>query len=616
VARRVASVVAVLFLAAAGRAYAHAVPVHVEPPPGATLATAPTAVFVTFDSPVRVGPRNAVVRFDGADVLGGKPRVTNGNRLVLPLRTALDSGSYTTRWSIVSDDGHEEEGLVVFGIGTSPKGAVLTTRSYVTWQRVIMRALLLLGVLGAAGAAFFSVAVLGGALPKRQAHLLFAFFLLAFAGADALIHATSAGGTRFERFMIVAAVATGIGAAAAALAPLEARLRFVVFGAAAVAFVCPTLAGHALDDDQPAVIAPAADLLHLGGAAVWLGGVASLALARTGTVRRFAQFALPAVLVVALGGAARALTELSSVSQVWTTSYGRTLLVKTAVFTVLLVLVWLARRRLLVVQLALLTVLAVSVGVLTDLRPGRARSAVSSAQPTGPVQPAPPPAGAYVDAGQAGPLAVGFAWLDGKVTVTLVGQDGGVVTNVPVEVASTGRLVRVTVAGRTMHFRVPGTLRAADAALRRARTSYNAAPAVTIVERLSSRPGIAQTAVFHERAPDRLAYRIVSSTRRGLAGTEAVVIGARRWDRTARGPWRASSYGQIRVPGAYWGPDPVNAHYAAPDVITFFDPRTHAWFRLRLDRTGRPAELKMTAGAHFMHHDYSFRSPAISPPSR
>jgi methionine-rich copper-binding protein CopC/putative copper export protein len=611
-----ALVAAVLLLATADNASAHAVPLHIEPPPGATLATVPSAVYVTFDSPVRVGPRNAAVRNDGVDVLAGKPRVMSGDRLVIPLRPALDSGSYSVRWSVVSDDGHEEEGVIVFGIGTGAKPAVLTTRGYVTWQRVIMRTLLLLGVLGAAGAAFFSVAVLGGALPKRQAHLLFAFFLLAFAGADALIHATSTGGTRFERFMIVATVASGIGAAAAALAPLEGRLRFVVWGAAAVLFVCPTLAGHALDADQPAVIAPAADLLHLGGAAVWLGGVASLVLARTGTVQRFAQFALPAVAVVALGGAARALTELSSVSQVWTTGYGRALVIKTAIFAALLTLAWLGRRGLLVVQLALLAGLAVTVGALTDLRPGRARSAVSSVQPSVPQPPAAPPSRAYVDAGQAGPLAVGFAWLDGKVWVTLVGQDGGVVTNVPVQVASTGRLVHIAVAGTNLQFAVPATLDPAAAALRRARNVYDAARALTIVERLSSRPGISQTSVFHERAPDRLAYRIVASTEPGLAGRQAVVIGARRWDRSGRGPWRRSSYGQIRVPLAYWGPHPQNAYYSAPNVVTFFDPRTHAWFRLQLDSAGRPAELTMTAGAHFMHHDYSFRSPEISPPSR
>ena len=116
-----ALVAAVLVLATASPAHAHAVPLHIEPPPGATLATAPSAVYVTFDSPVRVGPRNAAVRNDGVDVLAGKPRVTSGDRLVIPLRHALDSGSYSVRWSVVSDDGHEEEGVIAFGIGLLAK---------------------------------------------------------------------------------------------------------------------------------------------------------------------------------------------------------------------------------------------------------------------------------------------------------------------------------------------------------------------------------------------------------------------------------------------------------------------------------------------------------------
>ena len=613
---RAALLATVLLLASAAPAFAHAVPLSTTPTSGATLRSAPGDVVVTFDSPVRPGPRNAAVRNDGVDVLGGRAKSAPGNRLVLPLQPGLGDGDYSVRWSAVSEDGHEEEGVIAFGVGTTGTPvAVLTTRGETTWQRVIMRTLLLLGVLGAAGAAFYSAAVLGGSLPRRQAHLLFACFLLAFAGADALVHATSAGGTRFEHFMLVAAVAAGIGAAAAALAPLRAWLRYVAWAAAGVLFVCPTLAGHALDPGQPAVLAPAADLLHLGGAAVWLGGVASLALARTGSIQRFARFALPAVAVVALGGAARALTELSAASQAWSTSYGRVLVAKTGLFALVLGLVWLGRRRFLAVQLLLLASLGVAVGVLTDLRPGRAgpRTAGASALP---LPPPPPPAGAYVDAGQAGPFAVGFAWLRGRSTVTVVGPNGGVATGVPVHVAAHGRSVRVSVAGTTLRFAVPGVLRSATAALRRATTAYDAARELTIVERLSSRPGIEQLTVYHERAPDRLAYRIVTSTQPGLAGRQAIVIGSRRWDRDGRGAWRASPQGEIRVPNAYWGADTLDAHFSAPGVLTFYDAGVHAWYRLRVDGAGRPATLTMVAGAHFMHHTYSFRSPAISAPSR
>ncbi len=626
--------VAALALATAPAAFAHAILLHAEPPNGSILLTAPHSVSVTFDSTVRVGPRNAAIRNDGTNVLAGAARIAPGNRLVIPLRGGLADGDYTVRWSIVSDDGHEQEGVIVFGLGRTAAHptAALTIHGFVTWQRVLMRTLFLLGVLGAAGAVFFSLAVLGGDLPRRQAQLVFVCFLLAFAGADALIHVTSAGGTRFERFMIVAAVAAGIGAAASALAPLEARLRYLVWAAAAALFLCPTLAGHALDHDQPAVIAPAADLLHLGGAAVWLGGIASLALARTGTIRRFSTYALPAVGVVALGGAARALTELSSLSQIWTTSYGRTLLVKTAVFAVLLALVWLARRRLLLVQLALFVGLAVAVGTLTDLRPGSARvSAAQTTQSNVPPPATPPPAGAYVDAAQAGKLAVGFAWRSDVATVTVVGPDGGAV-GVPVQIegraaatcgrgcftAPAGRSVAVSVAGHLLVFTVPEHLRSAAAELRRATHVFDSLPSVTIVERLSSAPGNVQRTVYRAQTPDRLAYTIVSSTQAGVAGTKGIVIGARRWDRSPGGPWRPSSQTPLRLPNTFWTAQARNAYIAGPGEVTFYDPQYRAWYRLRIDpRTERPVSLKMVGPAHFMRHRYSVgRSPAISPPSR
>ena len=66
------------------------------------------------------------------------------------------------RWSVVSDDGHEEEGVIVFavGAGSAPPVAALTVRGTVAWQRIVMRTLFLLGVLGAAGSACFARLVL------------------------------------------------------------------------------------------------------------------------------------------------------------------------------------------------------------------------------------------------------------------------------------------------------------------------------------------------------------------------------------------------------------------------------------------------------------------------
>ena len=166
-----------------------------------------------------------------------------------------------------------------------------------------------------------------------------------------------------------------------------------------------------------------------------------------------------------------------------------------------------------------------------------------------------------------------------------------------------------------MHFDVPATLRPAAAALARARRLYESAPAVTIAERLSSGPGNLVVTRAHERAPDRIAYRIISSTAPGVAGTRAIVIGTRRWQRTGSTPWRLSRQAALHVPRAAWSGSARNAFFLPDGGLTFYDPDVRAWYRLRVDRSGRPTELAMTGAAHFMHHVYGpFDAPIVLRP--
>lgn len=62
--------------------------------------------------------------------------------------------------------------------------------------------------------------------------------------------------------------------------------------------------------------------------------------------RRFARLAVATVAVVAGTGIARALSELASPSQIWTTDYGRTLLAESMLFAVALGFGWLSRSLL------------------------------------------------------------------------------------------------------------------------------------------------------------------------------------------------------------------------------------------------------------------------------
>jgi copper transport protein len=649
----------VLSLVLAAPAWAHAIMIGSDPPSGAVLASSPAIVTVDFDDPVRVGSRNRAIRNeDEVDVIGGRPFVRDARTLVIPLRPNLRDGTYTVRWSIVSDDGHQEEGVIAFGVGQGSGTPVpaLGQRGSVTWQQVTMRAAFFLGVLVAVGAAFFAVAVLrplsaGRGLLRPHAVLLGASFLLAAVGADALIRATAGSGTRFERILLVAAVAALVGTAASAAALRWRQALWIAWAAAAVLFVCPTLAGHALDGDQPPLLAPLGDLLHLGAAAVWIGGLASLLLTfpagheetRSAAARRFSGFAVATVLVLVAAGVSRALTELDSISQLWETSYGKTLLLKTGLVTVLLVLGWLNRRRiasafarmrpLVIGELLVLLVAVGAVGTLTDLPPGVAQAKAPT--PTAPrvvEPPPPPPRGAFLDAGQAGKLAVGFAYLDGVAIVTLTGGDGNGVGDVPVTIdgigaercgrgcftrPAPGPAVRVGVGGTHLTFRVPETLRPAGARLGRLLRDYEGLSSIVIDEHLSSGPASLQVTRFREQAPDRMAYEIVADTNEKLVGTQGIVIGERRWDRLPGGEWLPGPQSPLDLPSAYWTDKARNAFFARDDEITFYDPTFPGWFRVRFDRaTGHVTRLNMVATAHFMEHVYSgFDRPlSISPP--
>jgi copper transport protein len=381
-------------LVAPGVARAHAILLRTSPADHATVARSPREAVVTFDDSVRLGRGNAAVANNtGESVLRGGPTVI-GHSVVLPLRADLPSGDYSVRWSIVAEDGHRQQGVLAFAVGEgngSPT-SVLGASAPLSWTDVALRALYLAGALSAAGVFSFWLLVrrlYPDDLATHVSRLLFFALLAAFIGAGGLEH-TATGGTRFAGFAAIAAIIAAAGGAAAALAASRSRL-LPVAGLCAVALVvAPAFGGHALDHGSPAWVAVPLDLLHLGSAAVWAGGlVALLSLLRTtigddaarvAAARRFSTVALAAVAVLAASGVGRALTELDSVSQVWSTSYGRALIVKTVLFLPLLAVGRVNRavlrrasarlERTVLIELAVLASIVAVVGVLTDLRPG------------------------------------------------------------------------------------------------------------------------------------------------------------------------------------------------------------------------------------------------------
>src|SRR5262249_21755203 len=143
------------------------------------------------------------------------------------------------------------------------------------------------------------------------------------------------------------------------------------------------------------------------------------------------------VLLIAVSGAARAVVELSSVSQLWSTGYGRTILVKTALLGVAVIVAY-GRRHALAApgrllrsvsaEIAVLAPLVLAVAVLTALRPGRDYVARAAAPAIAETAAAPVPApGQVVFGAEAGKLAVALGVRPGsplRMTATVIGQSG------------------------------------------------------------------------------------------------------------------------------------------------------------------------------------------------
>jgi len=652
--------------AAAPPAWAHARVVSTTPGDGAVLASAPTHVTIRFDDTVRVlGGTTVVGNSDKRPVTAGKP-TARGRVVTIPLRKLRD-GDYTVRWSVLSNDGHTVDGVFAFavGAGRAPPTAALKAEGTNLTRNVISRWLFFTGLLVAVGVALFVPLAWRPALRAADAELderalwplAFAGFFLAFLGASSLIPHHDPGTTRFGVAYEVGGIVAVVGATLSAVAVVERRLGRGVFVCALALLPIPSVAGHALDRGQwPRPLNVAADILHVGAAAVWIGGLLALAIGLPRAARklsaeqrarftaalvpRLSAIALVSIAVIAVTGLIRALSELSAVSQLWSSGYGRALVVKTGLLALLISLGWINRSRLVpklrldalrrnvAVELVLLAGLVIAVAFLTDLAPGR-QLAHAVAGPQAPQPIADPPPGATVLAGESGDRAVGLAIMPGgRVQATVLGPDDNGADGLSVAFRAGGRTFGATACGPGCYradgridasrvtvllgsspvaFAIPGRTHPASRLVAQARRAFAGLRSLVIHERLASSPRDKLTTTFRIVAPDRLTY--VTS-----AGSRAVVIGGQRWDANGKGPLVRSTQSPLQLPGAEWGPRWLNARALGwanvggrrARLVSFFDPQLPGWFEMAVDpHTHRPLELTMTAAAHFMHHRYT-----------
>ena len=361
---------AVLAVAGAAPALAHATVVSTDPADGSRLEAAPAKVSITFSEDVAVNSGFLkVVDADGEQVSQGEPAGT-GREVSVPLRSGLGDGSYIVSYRIVSADSHPISGAFSFVVGDGPlvaaSGAVIggTTDPVVDVVFTVARWVAFAGVMLFGGLAFLVLCWPAGRTDPRARRLVWTGWGACAAGAvlGLLLEGPYAAGTgildafrpsllsdtlatTYGRMLCARLVLLGVLAVLAVRLlrdqeeqPEKTRARDEDLAAIAGLGVLATYGGvgHAAAGSQP-TLALLSDTTHLAAGSVWIGGLTMLAACllpsrRTGELAealpRFSRIALGAVAVLAVTGTYQAWREVAPLAALWTTEYGRLLLLK------------------------------------------------------------------------------------------------------------------------------------------------------------------------------------------------------------------------------------------------------------------------------------------------
>lgn len=365
----IAALFAVVFAAlTAGLAHAHAVLVASEPADGAMLAAPPARLTLTFNEPVTplvlrlIGP-------DGAEQgIAVKPA---GATLDVSPSGEIRHGTHLLSWRVVSADGHPVSGTIVFSLGHAseagpPPPSANAAVGIAAWAaRVAIYVAMFIGV----GGAFF-VSWCGGAPIYAVERVLYAILVTGLFVVPASVGLQGADllGVSLAQLAETVVWRTGMLSPYAATAVLAfiafffAQLSFAASShrqakiASAVAFVSAGLAlaasGHASAASPQFLMRPAV-FVHALGIAFWVGALLPLAghlLERPrdthAALHRFSRMAPFVVAALIVSGTTLAVVQVEEVSALWRTGYGRLLLAKLALLSLLFALALYNRFRL------------------------------------------------------------------------------------------------------------------------------------------------------------------------------------------------------------------------------------------------------------------------------
>ena len=392
------AVVAGLALAS-GRAEAHGVQVVSEPPPNAQLLDSPETITVTFSEPIEPAV-STIQLWDQAGErvpLGQLEFFDDPKKMAVQVSGDLPPAIYTVIWRNLSTvDGHIWSGsfpiTILTPAGQVPGGEAFdaapvlgqaasdtpsTLESAARWVVLLGSAIMLGGAAYVLFVVFPAARILapesGAALRSLSRTVLLVtgaiavFLVLEGSLLQLLVQANRLGGlgqaddllvdTRFGRYLIARQGLLAIALLALALVWRARGSRGatpalgLLLAASLGVLLTQSLVSHAAASDGP-FWTTSIDLLHLLAASLWVGGLIHIGLAmprwldalqgvpRTlfaaESFRRFSALAAFSVIVLLASGVLSALVQFTSWDELWSTSYGWSLVGKMAVMLPLL----------------------------------------------------------------------------------------------------------------------------------------------------------------------------------------------------------------------------------------------------------------------------------------
>jgi copper transport protein len=351
-------------------ATAHALLIASDPGRGATLASSPAAVTLTFgEAP---DPRLSTIRVlssSGSAVSTGPVQGVAGRSDQLRITLgALPDGTYTVAWRTVSAvDGHVAAGSFAFGVGVAPSspgpGQATTDASAEnggasagqTVAATTARWVLYIGLVGLLGACF--MAWLAGPMrPGGLRRMAAAGWVLAAVGTVGVVViqwleaggdvgtllGSSIGQAALERIVVILAAGLAVAVLVVRWPRAGRGIIGLAFLGAAAGMLVDVITGHAAAGSLPAG-SVAIQWLHVVAAGWWIGGLAALIVAIRGRdpadgaalVRRFSNWAAAGLGLVIGTGVLRAIAQIGTLDALVGTDFGRIVIVKTGLLGLL-----------------------------------------------------------------------------------------------------------------------------------------------------------------------------------------------------------------------------------------------------------------------------------------